>query len=636
MDCSAGSQLRRWHGDPFPLNVCSLREMATDAGIFEPQRAQWVGDSLNRLALHDFNSKNFPVLSSTQQPNAVQLRVMKRVMDSLHLYGEPREGLDPESALKELQAADVSYSGVPSNLANYEPSKLKVLRSTLRPKRISKFLPPEPAKLIQHFESQILLPETGEPSHFKPYWDPQLRFCKKTRLDFIMKLHGAGLVSLRRSPKSFIGAFFVKKKDPSAIRMVLDCRGTNQLHQPPPVTRLGSARCYGDLLASRDGSERYWGMEADVCDAFYNFSIPELTHYFAFNHPMTAAEWQQLGVCDGMVYDPGLRNVVAVGEGEILFPCIEAVPMGWSWALFLCNEAVVSIARSLSPWPEGVFRERKPTPQFDEFRTSLGVYVDNMTVLGADKADVQQRAEMISEAFRQAEVPITWSQTEPSKILESVGCVLDFERGVLHNKAQRVWRFHLASRALLRRNKLKGKILQIWAGHFTALCSHTPWGLACLQHIYRFIEASKEKRIKVWASVRREIKLAASVVWLAWRDLSAPFADVVEAGDSSTAGYAMTACKPGERLIRQATQVHERWRFVPMPETLKQAANARDAELFQARLMQLLGTDEGDVDCVASGMTPAGLSTRYAAWIPCVRAVGSQLQPSDPSCAQLP
>ena len=603
---------RRQHGDPFPLNVRNLREMAANAGSFEPQRALWVGDSLNRLALHDLNSKFSPILSSEQQDTAVQRLVMQRVVDSLQLYGEPCEGMTPESALKDLRSADVSYSGVPSNLASYDPSKLKVLRSNLKPKRITNFLPPEPAKLIEHYDSQILLPEVAQPEPFSPYWDPKLRFSRQARLEFILGLHQAGLVSLRRTVKSFIGAFFVKKKDPNAIRMVLDCRGTNRLHQPPPVTRLGSARCYGDLLLDRKPCEKGWGMEADVCDAFYNFSIPELTHYFGFNHPLTAMEWQELGVGGGTVYDPETRGFVAVQPGEILYPCVEAVPMGWSWALFLCNEAVVSIARTLSPWPEGVFRERKPTPQLDEYRTSLGVYVDNMTILGAEYEDVKLRSEKITEAFKLADVPITWTQTEPSRVLESVGCVLDFENGVLHNKPRRVWRFHLASLALLKRRKLGGKILQIWAGHFTSLCSHTPWGLACLQHVYRFIEAGKERRTRMWASVRREIKLAAALVWMTWRDLSAPYASLVEVGDSSTSGYAMTVCNPGDHRIRAAAAVHEKWRFVAMPETLKQAANLQNAELFQQRLEQLLGAhDVGDVHAVRH-VKPAALSTTYA------------------------
>lgn len=86
--------------------------------------------------------------------------------------------------------------------------------------------------------------------------------------------------------------------------MVIDCRGTNQLHAAPPTTRLGSAHCYTDLDLSRlpDGVE-VCGTEADVADCFYRFSLGELAHYFGINHPLEARQWEELGVECRRVYD---------------------------------------------------------------------------------------------------------------------------------------------------------------------------------------------------------------------------------------------------------------------------------------------------------------------------------------------
>lgn len=71
-------------------------------------------------------------------------------------------------------------------------------------------------------------------------------FNSGKRLRFILDLFKAGLLELRASVSSHVGVFFVKKKDPNAIRMVIDCRGTTQLCQdpqlhisvPPGVTRV--------------------------------------------------------------------------------------------------------------------------------------------------------------------------------------------------------------------------------------------------------------------------------------------------------------------------------------------------------------------------------------------------------------
>ena len=615
----ASFQARRKHGDPFPLDCKALEDTASASGIFEPRRALWIGDSLNKLAMPGQNSFS-TVLSSERRPTGVQEAVRHRILDSLSQYGQRPEGMEPETALQSLQSAAISYDGMPNNLAGYDPDKLNVLRSQVTPKRITSFLPPEPAKLVHHYESQIVLPLSGEAKPFTPYWDPALKYDSGKRLDFILRLHRCGLVKLRRAPKSFIGAFFVKKKTPDAIRMVLDCRGTNQLHQPPPTTRLGSARCYADLDLSelRDGEG--WGIEADVNDAFYNFAIPELTHYFAFNHPMEARRWSDLGVSAREVYDPELRCNVSVGDREVLYPCVEAVPMGWSWALFLCNEAVLQICKSRSPWPDGVFRERKPAPQLYAWRTAIGVYVDNITILGKSQRDVAERADWVRTAFERAGIPLTWSQSEPVRSLESVGCVLDFERRELSNKPKRVWKFFLASIALLRRQKVKGKTLQVWAGHFTSICAFIPCALSCLQHTYRFIRAADHGgRVKLWSSVRREVKIASAVAWLSRRDLGAPFCLTAEIGDSSTSGYALMAGRPGVERLRKAMAVHEKWRFIPMPDALKSVAALGDAERFEVKLLEVLGLSEGvqasAVDGTARSVQPAGLSTRYASMV---------------------
>jgi hypothetical protein len=263
--------------------------------------------------------------------------------------------------------------------------------------------------------------------------------------------------------------------------------------------------------------------------------------------------------------------------------------MGWSWALFLCNEAVLNICRSNAPWMDGVFREKKVAPQLRDFKTALGVYVDNITIVGREKADVIHRASHVKKAFESAGIPLSWTQDEPVKRLEPVGCILDFDRKLVQNKPKRVWKFHLATLAILRRDKVKGKLLQIWAGHFTSLCALTPWGLSCLQDLYRFIEVAKTKRVRLRPSVRRELKVASALVWMTWRDLGAPFSKIVEVGDASTSGYAMMACEPGVDRIRKAVRFHEKWRFVPMPESLKAAVSHRDVQKLEEALGEVLG-----------------------------------------------
>ena len=92
----------------------------------------------------------------------------------------------------------------------------------------------------------------------------------------------------------------------------------------------------------------------------------------------------------------------------------------------------------------------------------------------------------------------TWTQHTSVTRLESVGCVLDFDRGVIMNKPSRVWRFASATEALLRRRKLNVEILQVWCGHYTALCGITYplesviWKSMRVHEKWRFISMPEE------------------------------------------------------------------------------------------------------------------------------------------------
>lgn len=238
--------------------------------------------------------------------------------------------------------------------------------------------------------------------------------------------------------------------------------------------------------------------------------------------------------------------------------------MGWSWALFLCHEAALQIARPGSPWNDGILREERATPQLSEYNTLLGVYVDNITVIGKNQDEVDQRCQVLEAAFKDADIPITWTQHTSVTRLESVVCVLDFDRGVIMNKPSRVWRFASATEALLRRRN--AEILQVWCGHYTALCGIT---------------------------------------------------------------------YPLESVIWKSMRVHEKWRFISMPEELKQLAKNQDVESFSNMLSELLApiyeNDTGDPrDALTAACLPqaATLSTSYAEYVIESLREGSWLQTS--------
>eukprot|EP00438_Fugacium_kawagutii_P034634 Skav232689 [mRNA] locus=scaffold2892:36534:39881:+ [translate_table: standard] len=615
MATACGDELRR-HGDVFPLNPVSIYERAVDMGVSSPQRAYWISKDLSKLAMHGGKNSMSSVLRSNLPLTYVQQATADRICDSLLLHGDCPHDTDAESALRSLRGGIPSYDGVPSNLASYDPEKLKILRQSTAPQPVVNFLPSEAKALVNSYDRTILREDPLPVDDFRPYWDPALRFDGGERLAFIVRMFQSGLITLRAKPASFVGVFFVKKKSADQIRMVIDCRGTNRMCSDPPVTRLGSSRCLAGLRMRKLGSDNCygWGMEADVADCFYRFSFVQLAHYFAINHPLTKAEWSSLGIDVSTLYDPGSGDNVCYPSDAVLYPCFRVVPMGWNWALWLCNEAVLSIAQSNQPWIDGVLREKKEAPDFEAFKTILGVYVDNITILGTSRNDVAMRAACVRQAFDKAGIPLVWTHDHPVSSLDSVGCCLDLSRGIIYNRPKRVWQFFLASVALLRRSKLRAKCLEVWTGHYTSLCSLVPHGLAVLSSTYRFIQCAGDRRIKLWGSVRQGIKIAASMVWLSWVDLAAPVQTNVEVGDSATSGYAMMVAEVPSDMVEAACKTQERWRFIPMPETLKKAALEDDVEGFAAALEAMIQPPKtaGQPVDFDPAFKPAFLSTDYA------------------------
>eukprot|EP00969_Alexandrium_andersonii_P146218 6466610-Alexandrium_andersonii.AAC.1 len=65
-------------------------------------------------------------------------------------------------------------------------------------------------------------------------------------------LQRVGLITWRKRVNSRIGAFFVWKKNKSAIRLVLDCSPTNQLCRSAPKSSLATPAALSHILGGED------------------------------------------------------------------------------------------------------------------------------------------------------------------------------------------------------------------------------------------------------------------------------------------------------------------------------------------------------------------------------------------------
>jgi hypothetical protein len=198
-------------------------------------------------------------------------------------------------------------------------------------------LPPLAAAKLRHFAQHIERPsedvalDVDGVDSIKPYWDPILARSRRKRWELFAELHRAGIVGFSSSIKAAVGIFFVKKKRPGEIRMVIDARRANRSHRRPPRSRLASAACYSEVavdgsLFENEGAGEVCGFktyschgnEADVSDGFWNFEVDELSDWFGIDEPITIEELAAFGVVLVDIWDPEMFCRRRPEKGEIL------------------------------------------------------------------------------------------------------------------------------------------------------------------------------------------------------------------------------------------------------------------------------------------------------------------------------
>ena len=215
---------------------------------------------------------------------------------------------------------------------------------------------------------------------------------------------------------------------------------------------------------------------------------------------------------------------------------------------------------------------------------------------------------------------------------------ISFSEKTVENKADRLWRVHLAGKELARRPKVRGEVAEVWLGHITSLFRITPHLLSVFDKLYRFVEEGRGRRIALWPCVRREILVAANLVWLTSARLDPPTIRQVDVGDSTDFGYALMTMDADRTVTRRALKFREKWRYAPMPEPLRHAVMSGSSVDINGALSALGGGEydkeiaavEGELALGHAGHVRAGLglTTEYSKWLQECLKEGSWLRTS--------
>ncbi|CAE8613579.1 unnamed protein product [Polarella glacialis] len=252
-------------------------------------------------------------------------------------------------------------------------------------------------------------------------------------------------------------------------------------------------------------------------------------------------------------------------DDERLCPAFLGVCMGWSWALHMAQEIVShQVSHSENYDKSDQIRDKQLAPLLQPGRPVLGIYVDNVAIIGGVPEDADKLMRAVSARFEDLGIPFVVTHGRSQAFLDAIGLRFDFARRALMHKSRRC----LATLALLRRRKVRGSVLQVWGGRVIHHFSLLRPGMSCLHSFYRFIEFAGNEQKVLWPSVRQEMRLVIGLVFLGEAHLGAPLHRDVYLGDSSTYGFSLMVTKSTPQEVRQATLHRERWRFIAPDEEL--------------------------------------------------------------------
>ncbi|CAK0874136.1 unnamed protein product, partial [Prorocentrum cordatum] len=341
------------------------------------------------------------------------------------------------------------------------------------------------------------------------------------------------------------GSFFVPKKS-GKLRVIFDARLANCALVDAPRAQLPSAPAWGRL---ESGDVRFYIASADLDVAFYRARVPEGMGEYPALPPIPVKYLSSHGIA------------VAGVEGEsLLLPQVVVLPMGFSWALHLCQAVLQTSFGRAGFSPSDLILDGHCGCQLTDdpdYVVGAGC-VDNYFVLGGSPQTVSARLQAIAEDSTRHGLAVHELEA-PSQGRDFLGPSLPEGRW-LSLRTRNIWRLRAAIRAALRRHVINGLLLRVLTGHITWPLPLRRELLCILGATYAYIEATGRTAAPLWPTVRHELQLIHDLLPLCTAGLGAAWHGRVACADASPFGLGVVARRAPKDLVGAIGGVAEKWR----------------------------------------------------------------------------
>ena len=515
--------------------------------------------SLNSLYFGKGSFEDNTATSLADMPLNQRLTV-EGIIDAVKYLGPPPDACDPGSQ-KALRVAASAYYEPEVGIGDVVPlqfSQLSLPSVGTAGVDLVSAVDESIRDVVVDFENRMLQDEdtrtciSRDAAHLKPYSDPSLHDRSKY-LEFLRLLFDRGVLSFSRHCRGRVGAFTVSKKDKivdgvvkKRQRLVLDCRQTNLLFKPSPHTELGSLASLAELTLQP--SQQLYISGADIQDCFYAVHIPEtMMRYFCLEFDISSEEVRT--VTGGSISD--VRGPIS--------PCINVLPMGFSWSFFLVQHIHQSaILRSLSISEQDLFLVGRPPPHISSSGIYSMPYCDNIHSISSDKSSCNEgKQRIVSELAGQGFT--IHEEEDASTLFNTLGGVVDGDSGRVGMTSRRAWDLIYAFEYVAE-HVVSREVVQKLLGHAMFFSTINRGGMSVFRRLYDFVEHCKVPR-RLTSQERQERLVFAGLIPLLFADLRKQWSNILFCTDASPDGYGV-CCREVERSTAESLgRWNERWRF---------------------------------------------------------------------------
>ena len=157
---------------------------------------------------------------------------------------------------------------------------------------------------------------------------------------------------------------------------------------------------------------------------------------------------EELGITHAYCDEP--CGFVAVAPDVVPQVGVDAMSMGWTWAMYVCQGSVSQwTIESSEAGQSQLLLHRRPAPIPRPLAPALSVYVDNFLAFAGGREDACAAAAAFVRVCKGRQVSVTQDFLGVPE-MEGLGLVFAGLQRLLRHKDDRIWRFYLSSRHALR------------------------------------------------------------------------------------------------------------------------------------------------------------------------------------------